>query len=319
MDFDDEDFTFGDTGNRDVKVSMCSGLIGRIAVRTVNNERVHAANAIKEDGPFYCDECLSEAIVRKCVDKKDHFAHKGRLSKLYGSGESDLHLNCKTEILNALQEAYPDGNWAVERTLPAIKEKELLALQPDISGRINKQGVVIEVQRSFLNVKTITKRTVEYKKRGAAILWIVPIKEELGTEFFRPRLFEKFLHSMYFGKVYYWKTGYGGKILPVHFQRAERWINEQSWFDADTGEERTEGGYWKNYKTIRQPIASDGLLNIADKFKAVHANEWEPDNEKMKIPERIIFRDNLDKWWSKNPARRLPKEAIIVDESSYTS
>ncbi len=57
----------------DARVSRCSGLIGRIAVRQSDGTRVHAANAKKSDGPFYCPLCLSEAIIRKCVEKIDHF------------------------------------------------------------------------------------------------------------------------------------------------------------------------------------------------------------------------------------------------------
>jgi hypothetical protein len=73
---------------------MCSGLSRRTAFSLKHEKLIHADYATKNDGPFYCAECYSDAIVRKCKEKKDHFAHKGRLSDLYKSGETELHKNC---------------------------------------------------------------------------------------------------------------------------------------------------------------------------------------------------------------------------------
>jgi hypothetical protein len=286
----------------DSRNAMCPGLIGKVALIKSNNKPIHAANATKQHGPFYCKECLSEAIVRKCTVKDDHFAHKARMTLLYGSGESDLHQDCKKEILIALKEKFPDGNWAMEREIPENKDKGYSKLVPDISGRIFGKGVVIEVQRSYLNVKTITHRTTQYTNRGAHIIWIVPLKTDIGDSFFRPRLFERYLHSMYFGRVYYWMESFGCKVLPIHFQPAERWINESTWFDTDQGEERNEGGYWKIFRTIRKPNPAQ-LLDISQHFIFELAPEFVPENEELKVPERLIFKDNLMKWWSDEPFR----------------
>jgi len=290
--------------NRDIRSSMCSGLAERKARQVLGNRTIHADVAFKKDGPFYCPECLSDAIVRKCVDKKDHFAHKGRLSNLFGHGESQLHKDCKMEILVEMKKAFPEGNWEVERPIKENKEKGLAALVPDISGRINGKPVAIEVQRSFLNVRTITKRTEEYRKRGVAILWIIPLKEELGDEYFRPRLFEKFLHSMYFSRTYFWLKGFGARVLAAHFGRAERWIQETSWYDAEYQEEREAGGYWKVFRTIREPIFHQPKIDITKDFIIEHADEWLPDSEDLKVPQRLIFRDNLRKWWTDVPTRK---------------
>ena len=165
-----------------------------------------------------------------------------------------------------------------------------------------EKGVVIEVQRSYLNVKTITHRTTQYTKRGAHIVWVVPLKSDIGDSFFRPRLFEKFLHSMYYGRVYYWKSGFGSKVLPIHFQAAERWINAATWFDVDQGEERTEGGYWKIFRTIRKGNPAQ-LLDIGDHFTFERALEFVPENDELKVPERLIYKDNEKKWWSDEPVR----------------
>lgn len=281
----------------DASESMCSGLLGKIAFQVKTNRPILAEDARKSDGPFYCRECLSDAIVRKCTEKDDHFAHKGRLSELFKSSESQLHLDCKEEILKGLKETFPHGKWEKERPINADKEKGFAALVPDLSGRIGDLPIAIEIQRSFLNVKKIQHRTKEYTKRGVAILWLVPVKMELGIEVFRPRLFEKYLHSMFYGRVYYWMPGYGTHVKPTHFGTSKRWIEETTWFDKDAMEERTEGGYWKNFKTIKKPTPCHKLLDLTKDFKFEQAEEWQPENEEMKIPQRLIYKDKLSKWW----------------------
>lgn len=289
---------------RDIRSSMCSGLVERTAKQVVGNKTIHADFAYKKDGPFYCPECLSDVIVRKCIEKNDHFAHKGRLSNLFGSSESQLHKDCKQEILTELQKAFPEGKWEAERPIKENKEKGFAPLVPDISGRINGKAIAIEVQRSFLNVKTITKRTEEYTKRGVAILWVIPLKEELGSDYFRPRLFEKFLHSMFFSRTYYWLKGYGSKVIATHFGRAERWIEETNWYDVEQQEERDAGGYWKVFKTIREPVFYQNTIDITKDFIVEEAKEWTPENEDLTVPKRLIFKDNLKKWWTDKRTRK---------------
>lgn len=288
---------------KDTKSAMCSGLSDGTARKVSNNEVVFPTGVFKSDGPFYCPECFSDVIVRKCIEKIDHFAHKGRLSKIFGSGESQLHKDCKNEILSVLKEAFPEGKWEKERPIKGNPEKELSDVIPDISGRINNHPIVIEIQRSFLNISTILKRTEQYRKRGVAILWIVPLKEDLGTDNFRPRLFEKFLHSMYFGRIYYWQKGFGAKVLPTRYGQIERYIEENSWYDVEEQEERSAGGYWRTYKTIRKPIFHENLIDITKDFIITDATEWEHENDQLTVPKRKIFKDKLNKWWSDIPTK----------------
>lgn len=287
-----------DSPMHDRYFSFCGGLVRGMARRVEDNQYVFAKDVVKADGPFYCSECLSDVIVRKCIEKEDHFAHKGNLSQLFGSGESLLHKSCKEEILKGLVAQFPDGKWEIERPIRANKAKGYLEVIPDLSGRIRDDPVAIEIQRSSLNIKTILKRTEEYRKRKVAILWIVPLKEDLPSENFRPRLFEQFLHSMYYRRIYYWQRGYGAKVQPVHFQDEERYIEESSWFDSETKEEKNAGGYWKKYRTIKKPIVWQNLIDIGTDFHTHPANKWiDKKNEKMNIPQRLIFKDHLKKWW----------------------
>lgn len=187
--------------------SECSGLVSGWAKKKSNNALALASATTKSDGPFYCPICFSEAVVKKCTDKVDHFAHVARLSPICLKQDTELHHQCRDEICKELKDRFPQGKWEAERRIPGNKEKGFSELIPDISGRINETRVIIEIQASALSINQIIERTIQYTLRGCAILWILPLREPLGTDIFRPRLFERYLHSMYFGRSYYWIKG----------------------------------------------------------------------------------------------------------------
>ena len=303
---------------RDSRESFCMGLKERYARKKKDNRRIFAENAVKGAGPFYCPHCLSDAIVRKDrgSGKLDHFAHIAAKTK--------LHKDCKNEICNSLIQMFPDGQWETERPIPANIEKDFPGLVPDISGRIirKKNGeleiikVIIEVQRSFLQIPIINRRTIAYSSRNPKvyILWVVPLREPINAEPFRPRLFERFLHSMYFGRVYYWWPGMGCNVLPVHFGRTKRYIEVSTWFED--GEEKSGGGYDKLYKTIKLPIFEEPV-NIGQEFIASEENGFDPYKNKKgkyyKIPKRNIYKDNLSCWWSKEPEYVNEQDRLLED------
>lgn len=257
------------------------------AKKTSDNTTVHADHVTKADGPFYCPSSYEELIVRKCNEKRDHFAYKGRLSPT-GAAESLLHKTCKEEICEAMKNTFPDGRWECERL---IKDK---TLKPDVSGIINKDiPIAIEVQASAYKIDKIIERTQAYNNHNIYLLWVIPLKEELGEEIFRPRLFERFLHTMYFGRVYYWNIGDGAFVRPVHFETAYRYIESKTWYE--NGEEINVGGYDKPYEKMKKPNFSK-YLNIVD-FKYISRPRFEVENEYMSVPECKIFMDKVDKWW----------------------
>lgn len=265
------------------------------ALREKDNVLVHASNVSKEDGPFYCPATYESVAVRKCKDKRDHFAYVATNSPTGGSKEGELHKNCKMVICSLMQKQFPNGKWEVERkTFNADSVKDYSKVQPDISGRIeNRKGVVIEVQASTLSIDVIRHRTIEYTKRGAYILWIVPLVKELGPRLFRPRLFERFLHHLYFGRVYYWVEGSGTMIRPVHLQTAGRDIPVSSWIE--NGSERSEGGYYREYKSIKKPCYGEEV-DIRD-FLTGYRSEFVPENDQLKVPGCNVFMDRLEAWW----------------------
>ena len=241
----------------------CWGLVGGVALNVKTHKELSASSAKKRDGPFYCKACLSDAVIRKCTEKRDHFAHKARLSPVVANGEGELHGNCKRTLCELLAERFPEGKWETERTIPKNDALSVPELRPDISGRINDTRVAIEVQASSLTVNKIVARTESYAKRGISLLWVVPLTEELGDRPFRPRQYERYLHSIYYGRVYYWWDGLALTLMPIHFGVANRYIEPAEW--RENGDLVQVGGYEKPYKIVKTPLYGRSL-HIVDDF-----------------------------------------------------
>ncbi|MBP7497703.1 MAG: hypothetical protein KA792_08585, partial [Bacteroidales bacterium] len=96
---------------KDIEISRCYGLAEGYANIIKNHKSINANEAMKSDGPFYCPYCLSDAIIRKCDNKKHHFAHKAKLSAILQNKDNILHTECINEILQKLKSKFPDGNW----------------------------------------------------------------------------------------------------------------------------------------------------------------------------------------------------------------
>lgn len=303
--------------NFDIHTSRCSGLMERKAIRKKDNQKVYAENVTKTDGPFYCPVCLSEAIVRKCSEKIDHFAHHAKQSPILRKKDKELHNKCRLQLLNYLIVSFPQGNWAAEREIPA-KTSEQKNIIPDISGRIGDLAVAIEVQVSTYTLNRIYEKLVEYNKRKTkiAVLYVIPLREDIGNEPFRPRLFEKYLHSLYFGRVYYWLENSSPMLSPVHFSPAKRWIESSTWFDKDIKETRTEGGFYLTYRTIKTPNVAN-LIDIASGFQEVNRKEFVPKNVKKALPNCTIFKDKLNSWWDKMEYKNLNNQHTVINENNW--
>lgn len=281
--------------SRDAEEMGCFGLVNGWAKNLYTHRDFHASLCSKKDGPFYCPVCRSDALVHKCVEISDYFAHAARLSPVIGAMEGALHNSCKLEILSRLNERHPEGNWAAERVIPENKSKSIPELRPDISGRIRGHPIAIEVQASALTIGKIVKRSKDYAKRGIAILWLVPLREPLGDQPFRPRLYERYLHSIYFGRTYYWWPGLGLTLKPVHYAIASRHVDYREWYEG--GSQMTGGGYDVDYRIIKTPEYGVDVV-IDSNFCAQRRDEFTPENERKAVPSSFIWRDELPPWWN---------------------
>lgn len=278
--------------------SGCFGLLDGFARNLKTHQKFFAQEARREDGPFYCPSCLSDAVLKKCTEKADHFAHSARTSPVLRPHEMELHNACTREICDALASRFPSGSWAVERPIPPNSQKKTPKLVPDVSGRIGGQRVVVEVQRSAMTLTQLIQRTWGYAQLGIPLVWIVPLREPLGVEPFRPRLYERYLHSMYFGRTYYWWRGLGLTLKPVHYGNATRHIEYREWVEA--GEQQTAGGYDATYKTIKTPFYGPDV-DLCEDFKAVQRAAFTPPNERKRVPPCLIWQDAKVPWWETAP------------------
>ena len=303
----------GEFLQRDAHEVGCYGLRGGWALHAKTLKPVFAPEVTQQDGPFICEECSTDAIHRRCTERIDHFAHHARLSPVIRREESDLHRACKNEICEALAAQFPNGNWKTEREIPEKKKDKLSKLTPDISGRVNSVPIAIEIQASYLTLNRIIKRALGYTARGISILWIVPLTEDLGELPFRPRLYERYLHAMYFGRTYYWVSGYGATVLPVNYAPTFRHIESHSFYKE--GEEQLVDGYDKLYKIIKKPNPSR-RLDIANDFISRRRPEFRPHNERKFIPITLLWRDKLKAWWDPKLVERYKHEYPEDDHTS---
>lgn len=121
---------------------------------------------------------------------------------------------------------------------------------PDIYIKLGEfEEVAIECQCSKISEKEIIQRTKKYSVNGIHVLWILGTKKYLvenheawssETEYKRSKI-EKWLQSIYFGRVYYCEKIATNEfhIVPVRFKSATRSVE---WF--------TISPYTKYLKTI---------------------------------------------------------------------
>ena len=212
------------------------------AIRNRDHQKVLAGQELKSNLPFSCPVCKDEVILRQGSIKIAHFAHKPPVSCKYGSGESESHMRAKIEIYENLIKSQYVTKCEMERYLETVR--------PDISCYIQGVPVAIEVQISKLSLEEIIYRTIEYGRKGIYVLWLPLFTDKLRAKRYSPALWEKWLHTTYFGRVYYWQEGLN--IVPVHFSKHHLYVEEQSWFDS-YGQEKSAGGYWKESKRYKNP------------------------------------------------------------------
>jgi len=253
-----------------------------VAKRAQNDSRVVAAEEERNDGPWVCPSCSAQVALKKGSIKIHHFAHYPPVSCEYGVGESEEHRRCKTAIFEAIRSETNTSMWELERDLGSVR--------PDVSGYIGHTPVAIEVQVSSLSLERIAHRTREYADKGISVLWIALRHNRLLNGRFSPSVWEKWLHALYFGRVYYWETGCG--VVPVHFGKYMLHVKEREWRDA-SGEEQSAGGYYRASKRFRESNFSSPIpiTSMVTKVR----DSWSGGG--YNIPPSRLWIDQLPQWW----------------------
>lgn len=207
-----------------------------------DGKTIIARDATSQQKPFSCPGCRKEMVLKKGNFRVPHFAHIASEHCSYSNGESDCHREAKMAIYDALSRNPLVHHLHLEHHLGEVR--------PDICFCLREHMVAIEVQISPLSPNEINRRTLAYARKGMCVLWTPPIQETLlpqrtemdENERYTPSAWERYLHVLYFGKVYYWHSG--EKLLPIRYE--DHFIHIKKW--------RDKGGYDRLSKKFKTPV-----------------------------------------------------------------
>lgn len=272
-------------------------------------DRCVAWKTDKDKAPFFCPECNKEVTLKKGRIREHHFAHLPPVSCIYGQGESDKHFKIKRAIYEALSSHPNCSKCEVERILKGVR--------PDISLYVHKTPVAIEIQKSSIDINEIIRRTKKYSDLKIHLIWIIPddtfTNAKLGKNnklICRPKEWQKFLHAMYYGRIYVWHKE--ALVKPVHLDPYKWYFEKGNWIDdhcekinedlentywySDNYDNAHYGGFWKTSKSEKELVYPDiPYLHLAEDFRDVlrenfHTNKYE-------IPSCKLWTDKQQKWW----------------------
>jgi competence protein CoiA len=278
-----------------------------------NGDRCKAWLTEKPEMPFHCPECNEEVVLKKGRVKAHHFAHKPPITCRYGTGETQIHWNAKRSIFEALVDHPLCKKCDVERRLEGVR--------PDVSLYVREFPVAIEIQNSTIEIDEIDRRARCYLKLGIHLLWVIPdnmpancVDTGDGEKIIhRPKDWQKYLHAMYFGKLYFWQER--ALVRPAHFESYKHYVEPGNWvedFYDDIGDS-LEGTYWhdehyddaeygghyktsKTKKEVHYPKEDNkNIIHIAEDFAPSKRKSFTVKN--WHIPDSLIWIDTLKKWW----------------------
>lgn len=216
------------------------------------NGKVAAAIVEKNDGPFECDFCHDELILKKPRIRIDHFAHYPGSSCALSEGETYAHLFSKQCIYDALKAngiAAELEKWIA----PDVRADILIQYNPFL-----KAG--IELQRSKITLDDCIYRTEKYERAHIPVLWIAvrSFSPDMETHVSAQ---ERLFHGMYFGK------------LPVYNPLQDSGSLIEIWHMESI--ERLHDGYTYNLKTIKMPgLIGHANLSNPEQFKITQRKAW---------------------------------------------
>ena len=186
-----------------------------------DNGYVLAMEVHKNNGPFHCPECEGELTLKQGRVKIAHFAHLPDSDCSYASEpESVEHIAAKLEIYEALRTQPGVSKLQVERYLKEVR--------PDVSFYFENRYIAIEVQISPLSFNELIRRTKAYTQKNIYVLWMPILPMDVFSGRYAPKEWERNLHELYEGVVYYWLSGL--KVVPVEF---EEYLLSPSWYSSN--------------------------------------------------------------------------------------
>ncbi|PKK88821.1 MAG: competence protein CoiA [Candidatus Wallbacteria bacterium HGW-Wallbacteria-1] len=253
------------------------------AIIEASGRKIIAGDSYRVLGPFKCPGCGREVILRKGEFKLPHFAHRPPHTCPWGEGESEIHLLGKSIVYNILEK---HGHYV---TLDL--EKDFGRVVADVFVAYRGIAAAFEIQRSRIPVSEFIRRTTAYAAMNVHVLWLVPFSDEVLAEGYSPSICEKWLHALYFGRVYYLRRD--GSVLPVHFDEYTLTAPGGMSLGAD-GELVEDGPMEYRSKRYRTPLPGK-TLDLSTHFRRCRRSSWKGGS--IEIPSCLVLMDKLKKWW----------------------
>lgn len=118
------------------------------------------------------------------------------------------------------------------------------------------------------------------------MLWTTSYHNNIsGLTPYNTRVWERYLHALYFGKVYYWLSGI--QLLPVHFEPYIQNSTLELYYDED--EQKKKLRFKDIYSPVLRNLDLGEEVAITDlqpvKRKAMHLGKFDlPDAQLWSIP-----------------------------------
>ena len=152
-----------------------------------------------------------------------------------------------------------------------------------------QQPIAIEVQVSSLTLDRIALSHARVRVEADSGLMGRSRRPGLAGARFAPSAWERWLHTLYFGRVYYWR--HSATVTPVHFDDHFLWVEEREWREG--GEDQSAGGYHRRSKRWREPRLGKTLS--IEEMSATSRDAWSGGN--MRIPACLLSMDRHPRWW----------------------
>lgn len=110
---------------------------------------------------YYCSECLGVVRLRSGMHRRPHFFHLTHNINCNQSGKSMSHLQVQYFFLRQL----PENDCFIEYRFPTINRIA------DVFWK--SQGIVFEIQCSFITATEIENRCKAYESLGLSVVWVL--------------------------------------------------------------------------------------------------------------------------------------------------
>lgn len=201
-----------------------------------------------------------------------------------GGGESEEHASAK----RGLYEAFLRHPQCRDVRL----ERNLLDVRIDVSALVRGSKVAFEVQRSALPPTDLERRTLEYTRRGIAVVWLVPFSPEVVRAPYVPPAWVRWLHALGGGRAYYLVAG--TSVRPVHFAPYRTRVEGRAW-RASGGRLVEHDAYEHDARRARTPCPGPAL-DLLEDFRARRRDAWSGGT--TQVPAALLFADREPTWWT---------------------